>query len=166
VRDRGLLRKLSAIVGANAGHLSDAALGIAIVIHPEVPDLDAYDEGRLAERILLAAAAHGVGAAVGHFTGPDDTWAASTEAKRPGRARPSASAGDDLARVSSRARGAEPESAGPQTARAARAPGPLLIPGSRGDELRYASRNRHATRRYMWIQIVIKLAEAEPAKLR
>jgi nitroreductase len=46
-----------------------------------VPDLDAYDEGRFAERILLAAAAYGLGAAVGHFTGPADTWAASAEAK-------------------------------------------------------------------------------------
>src|ERR1700756_1115152 len=75
VRDRDMLRRLSAIYGANAGHLATAAVGIAIVIHPEVPDLDAYDEGRLAERILLAAAAQGVGAAVGHFTGPGDTWA-------------------------------------------------------------------------------------------
>src|SRR5260370_26486024 len=74
VRDREMLRRLSAIDGANAGHLSTAAAGIAIVIHPEVPDLDAYDEGRLAERILLAAAAQRVGAAVGHFTGPGDTW--------------------------------------------------------------------------------------------
>ena len=82
VRDRDLLRRLSAIAGANAGHLANAAAGIAIVIHPEVPDLDAYDEGRLAERILLAAAARGVGAAIGHFTGPADTWAASAEAKR------------------------------------------------------------------------------------
>jgi nitroreductase len=82
VRDRDILRRLAAIDGANAGHLATAAVGIAIVIHREVPDLDAYDEGRLAERILLAAAADGVGAAVGHFTGPADTWAASTEAKR------------------------------------------------------------------------------------
>ena len=82
VRDRDLLRRLSAIDGANASHLASAAAGIAVVIHPEVPDLDAYDEGRLAERILLAAAAQGVGAAIGHFTGPADTWAASAEAKR------------------------------------------------------------------------------------
>src|SRR5713101_3790588 len=82
VRDRELLARLATIDGANAGHLANAAVGIAIVIRPEVPDLDAYDEGRLAERILLAAAAHGVGAAIGHFTGPGDTWAASAEAKR------------------------------------------------------------------------------------
>jgi nitroreductase len=82
VRDRGMLQRLASIEGANAGHLATAAVGIAIVIHPEVPDLDAYDEGRFAERILLAAAAHGLGAAVGHFTGPGDTWGASREAKR------------------------------------------------------------------------------------
>ena len=82
VRDRAMLARLATVEGANAGHLATAAVGIAIVIRREVPDLDAYDEGRLAERILLAAAAHGVGAAVGHFTGPGDTWAASAEAKR------------------------------------------------------------------------------------
>jgi nitroreductase len=82
VRDRGMLQRLAGIDGANAAHLASAAAGIAIVIHPEVPDLDAYDEGRFAERILLAAAAHGLGAAIGHFTGPGDTWAASAEAKR------------------------------------------------------------------------------------
>jgi len=82
IRDRDLLRRLSTIDGANAGHLATAAIGIAIVIPPEVPDLDAYDEGRLAERLLLAAAAQNLGAAVGHFTGPGETWAASAEAKR------------------------------------------------------------------------------------
>ena len=82
VRDRSMLERLASVEGANASHLATAAAGIAIVIHPEVPDLDAYDEGRLAERILLAAAAYGVGAAVGHFTGPGDSWAASAEAKR------------------------------------------------------------------------------------
>src|SRR5215471_17573628 len=82
VRDRDMLERLARVDGANAGHLAHAAAGIAIVIHPEAPDLDAYDEGRLAERVLLAAAADGIGAAVGHFTGPGDTWAASGEAKR------------------------------------------------------------------------------------
>jgi hypothetical protein len=77
-----MLGQLSSIEGANAGHLATAGAGIAIVIHPEVPDLDAYDEGRLAERILLAAAAQGLGGAIGHFTGQGDTWAASAEAKR------------------------------------------------------------------------------------
>jgi len=82
VRDRAILGRLATVEGANAGHLASAAVGIAIVIRREQPEIDAYDEGRLAERILLAAAAHGVGAAVGHFTGPGNTWAASAEAKR------------------------------------------------------------------------------------
>jgi nitroreductase len=82
VSDREMLGRLASIDGANAAHLASAAVGIAIVMHREDPELDAYDEGRLAERILLAAAAHGVGAAVGHFTGPGDTWAASHAAKR------------------------------------------------------------------------------------
>jgi nitroreductase len=82
VRDRNVLRALSRIEGAVAAHLANAGVGIAIVMHPEVPDLDAYDEGRVAERILLAARALGLGAAVGHFTGPGSTWAASAEAKR------------------------------------------------------------------------------------
>jgi nitroreductase len=82
VRDRAMLGRLATIDGANAQHLANAAVGLAIVIRPEAPELDAYDEGRLAERILLAASAHGLGAAIGHFTGPGDTWAASAEAKR------------------------------------------------------------------------------------
>jgi nitroreductase len=82
VRDRTRLQQLAAIDGAVASHLASAGAGIAIVIHPEVPDLDGYDEGRAAERILLAARACGLGAAVGHFTGPGTTWAASTAAKR------------------------------------------------------------------------------------
>ena len=81
VRERAVLEQLSKIDGAVAGHLANAALGVAIVMHPEMPDLDGYDEGRAAERILLAARAVGLGAAVGHFTGPDFTWAASSAAK-------------------------------------------------------------------------------------
>src|SRR6266852_5986304 len=56
VRDRDMLRRLSAIDGANAGHLATAAAGIAIVIRPGVPDLDAYDEGRLSGRAPAADA--------------------------------------------------------------------------------------------------------------
>jgi nitroreductase len=41
VRDRDMLRRLSRVEGAVAGHLANAAVGIAIVMHPEVPDLDA-----------------------------------------------------------------------------------------------------------------------------
>src|SRR3984893_8289446 len=40
VRDRNLLEQLAHVEGATAGHLANAAVGIAIVIRPEVPDLD------------------------------------------------------------------------------------------------------------------------------
>ncbi len=45
------------------------------------------DRATLAELAALEGAnarhlAHGIGAAVGHFTGPGDTWAASAAAKR------------------------------------------------------------------------------------
>jgi nitroreductase len=43
----------------------------------EHPDFDTYDEGRLSERIMLAAASHGLGSAIGWFKD-----AASEEAKR------------------------------------------------------------------------------------
>jgi nitroreductase len=33
----------------------------------EYPDFDTYDEGRLSERIMLAADAHGLGSAIGWF---------------------------------------------------------------------------------------------------
>jgi nitroreductase len=85
VRGRPRARHASSAVcdrRRECGSTGDSGDRTAIVIHPEVPDLDAYDEGRLAERILLAAAAQDLGAAVGHFTGPGDTWAASAEAKR------------------------------------------------------------------------------------
>jgi len=51
VRDRDMLRRLSTIDGANAGHLATAAASIGVVIHPEAPDLDAYDEGYPAEHL-------------------------------------------------------------------------------------------------------------------
>ena len=44
---------------------------------PEHPDFDTYDEGRLSERIMLVADAHGLGSAIGWFKD-----AASEEAKR------------------------------------------------------------------------------------
>src|ERR1700730_10199357 len=40
VRDRAMLGRLATVEGATAGHLANAAVGIAIVIRAEVPDLD------------------------------------------------------------------------------------------------------------------------------
>jgi nitroreductase len=79
VQDRGLLQQLGSIEGGRGPHLKNAAAGIALVMSGEAEhwDWDAYDEGRLSERIMLAAAAHGIGSAIGWFKD-----AAAEEAKR------------------------------------------------------------------------------------
>jgi nitroreductase len=68
IRDRETLRALAAAEGY-AGHLAGAALGIVLVMHgnPSQATQETWDEGRLAERIMLAADAHGVGASIGWF---------------------------------------------------------------------------------------------------
>jgi len=48
-----------------AGHVAKAAAVIAIVMTGEDADQDSYDEGRVAERILIAASALGLGAGIG-----------------------------------------------------------------------------------------------------
>ena len=55
-------------------HVAGAAVAIAVAMSGENPEWDAYDEGRVAERILVAAGALGLGAAIG--------WA--VDAYRPG----------------------------------------------------------------------------------
>jgi nitroreductase len=79
VRDRGTLEKLGTIPDGRGPHLVNAGAGIALVMSgdQENPDFDTYDEGRLSERIMLAADAHGLGSAIGWFRG-----AAADEAKR------------------------------------------------------------------------------------
>ncbi len=70
VRDRRLLEMLAASEGF-AGHLKNAALGIVLVMagEPKKFQQETFDEGRLAERISLAAASHGVASSVGWFKG-------------------------------------------------------------------------------------------------
>src|SRR5215212_8177690 len=70
MRDRGTLEALAALEGY-AQHLARAAVGIVLVMagDPAKFEQETFDEGRLAERISLAAASHGLGAAVGWFTG-------------------------------------------------------------------------------------------------
>jgi nitroreductase len=71
MRDRALLQALAHVPDGRAPHLANAAVGIALVMegNPEHFDWDTYDEGRMAERIMLAAAAHGIGSAIGWFKG-------------------------------------------------------------------------------------------------
>ncbi len=68
IRDRATLQALAAVEGY-AGHLAGAPLGIVLVMAGERRDQETYDEGRLSERIMLAAHAHGVGSSIGWLVG-------------------------------------------------------------------------------------------------
>src|SRR5215203_1811288 len=68
VRERDTLRSLAS-VGGYAGHLAGAPLGIVLVMAGDRAEQETYDEGRLAERIMLAAHAHGVGSSIGWIVG-------------------------------------------------------------------------------------------------
>ena len=67
VRKRDSLEALATIPGY-AGHLRSAALAVVLVMPGEWPEGETFDEGRLAERIMLAAWAHGVGSSIGWFS--------------------------------------------------------------------------------------------------
>lgn len=69
VRERETLRSLAALDGY-AGHLAGANLAIVLVMAGDRVEQETYDEGRLAERIMLAAHAHGVGSSIGWLVGP------------------------------------------------------------------------------------------------
>ncbi len=64
IEDREMLRQLSELKGS-IKHLVGAAAGAVIVTWGERDELNAFDEGRIAERILLAAHAHGIGSSIG-----------------------------------------------------------------------------------------------------
>src|SRR5579884_1225260 len=70
IRDRATLEALAAVEGT-AKHVGGAPLGIVLVMNGERDRVaqETFDEGRLSERILLAAAAHGVGGCIGLLTG-------------------------------------------------------------------------------------------------
>jgi len=68
VRERETLRSLASVEGY-AGHLAGAPLGIVLVMAGDRAEQETYDEGRLAERIMLAAHAHGVGSSIGWIVG-------------------------------------------------------------------------------------------------
>lgn len=69
VRDRATLGRLAAFEGY-ASHLARAPLGVVLVMDGDNPEYATYDEGRLAERIMLAAAAHGLGSSIGWWSKP------------------------------------------------------------------------------------------------
>ena len=66
VRDRDTLREIAEAEAANS-HLAGANFAIIIVMRGEMKEIETYDEARLTERMLLAAAAHGVDAGIWWF---------------------------------------------------------------------------------------------------
>jgi nitroreductase len=55
----------------HAGHVAKAPVAIAIVMNGAAPQWDDYDEGRVAERILIAATGLGLGGGIGLVNGPE-----------------------------------------------------------------------------------------------
>ena len=74
IREKETLQALAKCEGY-AHHLAGAALGIVIVMagNPALVDQETYDEGRLSERIMLAAEAYGIGSSIGWFKGQGRT---------------------------------------------------------------------------------------------
>lgn len=70
VRDPETLRRLSELEGY-ASHLTSAALAIVLIMDgdPDQVQQETFDEGVLSQRLQLAAAAHGLGSAIGWFHG-------------------------------------------------------------------------------------------------
>jgi len=67
VRQRETLEAIAGL-GGYVGHLRNASLGMLLVMPGEWPEGETFDEGRLAERIMLGAWAHGVGSSIGWFS--------------------------------------------------------------------------------------------------
>ncbi|CAA9557434.1 MAG: hypothetical protein AVDCRST_MAG59-2269 [uncultured Thermomicrobiales bacterium] len=66
VRDPEVLRAISQ-TGPNLPWLGSAPLAIVLVMAGQRPELEGFDEGRLAERIMAAAYAQGLAAGLGWF---------------------------------------------------------------------------------------------------
>jgi len=68
VRDKEIQQKI-----ADGGVRPAAGAAVALVVvtqgNPEMKDLEVFDDGRLVERLLLAAKAHGLGANIGTLKG-------------------------------------------------------------------------------------------------
>ncbi len=69
VRDRATLAAI-ADASPNAGHVRGAAAAIVLVMDGESPAIEAFDEARAAERILVAATALGLASAIGWIMPP------------------------------------------------------------------------------------------------
>jgi nitroreductase len=70
IRDR-VVRTRIAEISKYARHVGKAPVAIAIQMPGDDAETDAYDEGRVAERILIAAGAMDLGAGIGWAEGPE-----------------------------------------------------------------------------------------------
>jgi nitroreductase len=70
VDDKETIRQLSES-GAFTQFLDGSALAIVIVLNGHSPRSEAYDEGRVSERLMLAADVYGIGSGTGWFSTPD-----------------------------------------------------------------------------------------------
>jgi nitroreductase len=77
VRDRAILDGIAA-AAKYARHVGHAPLAIAIVMPGDDAESEAYDEGRAAERVLIAAHALGLGAGIGWAQGDEEQTAVRT----------------------------------------------------------------------------------------
>src|SRR5712692_7005067 len=68
IRKRETLQAIAKFEGY-AGHMAGAALGMVLVMAGDHVDQETYDEGRLSERIMLAAQAYGIGSSIGWLKG-------------------------------------------------------------------------------------------------
>jgi nitroreductase len=64
VRERATLSAIAA-ASPNVRHVAGAAAAIVIVMDGDSPEIETFDEGRVAERILIAATALGLASAIG-----------------------------------------------------------------------------------------------------
>lgn len=64
IRERATLEAIAA-ASPNTRHIAGAAVGIVIVMDGGMPEIETFDEARVAERILVAATALGLASAIG-----------------------------------------------------------------------------------------------------
>jgi nitroreductase len=64
VRERATLSAIAA-ASPNVRHVAGAAAVILIIMDGDMPEIETFDEGRVAERILIAATALGLASAIG-----------------------------------------------------------------------------------------------------
>ncbi len=76
VTERGDLETLAKISGGNAAHAANAGAAVVIVLDGVSDTEETHDDGRLTERVMLSAKAHGLGSCIGWFNKPETQAAA------------------------------------------------------------------------------------------